>query len=70
MITELAVFGFDDETRRMKVLALNPGVDRAQVQDNTGFELLFDEALSMTEPPTSREIETLRVLDPDRLFTA
>ena len=27
----------------MKVLALDPGVDRAQVQDNTGFELLFDE---------------------------
>ena len=26
-ITELAVFGFDDETRRMKVLALNPGVE-------------------------------------------
>jgi len=70
VITELAVFGFDEETRRMKVLALNPGVSRAQVQDNTGFELMFDEALSMTEPPTSREIETLRVLDPDRLFTA
>jgi len=70
VITELAVFGFDEETRRMKVLALNPGVDREQVQDKTGFELMFDEALSMTEPPTSREIETLRVLDPDRLFTA
>ncbi len=70
VITELAVFGFDDETRRMKVLALNPGVDRAKVQDNTGFELLFDEGLSMTEPPTGRELETLRELDPDRLFTA
>jgi glutaconate CoA-transferase subunit B len=54
----------------MKVLALNPGVDRAQVQDNTGFGLLFDEGLSMTEPPTGRELETLRELDPDRLFTA
>lgn len=70
VITELAVFGFDDETRRMKVLALNPGVGRAEVQNNTGFELLFDEALSMTEPPTGRELETLRELDPDRLFTA
>jgi glutaconate CoA-transferase, subunit B len=70
VITELAVFGFDDETRRMKVLALNPGVDRTQVQDNTGFELLFDETLSMTEPPTGRELETLSELDPDRLFTA
>jgi glutaconate CoA-transferase subunit B len=70
VITELGVFGFDEETRRMKVLALNPGADRAQVQDNTGFELMFDEGLSMTEPPTNRELETLRALDPDRLFTA
>ena len=70
VITELAVFGFDDETRRMKVLALNPGVSRAQVQDNTGFELLFDEILSMTEPPTGHELEALRELDPDRQFTA
>jgi glutaconate CoA-transferase, subunit B len=54
----------------MKVVALNPGIGRAQVQDNTGFELLFDEALSMSEPPTGRELETLRELDPDRLFTA
>jgi glutaconate CoA-transferase, subunit B len=70
VITELAVFGFDDETRRMKVLALNPGVSRAQVQDNTGFELLFDETLSMTEPPTGHELGALRELDPDRQFTA
>ena len=26
----------------MKVLALNPGVTREQVQDNTGFDLIFD----------------------------
>ena len=70
VITELAVFGFDDETRRMKVLALNPGVSRSQVQDNTGFELLFDETLSMTEPPAGHELEALRELDPDRQFTA
>ena len=42
VVTDLAVFGFDDDTRRMKVVALNPGVTREQVQDNTGFELVFD----------------------------
>jgi glutaconate CoA-transferase subunit B len=70
VITELAVFGFDDETRRMKVLALNPGVSREEVQDNTGFTLVFEDQVSVTEPPTDHELETLRVLDPDRLFTA
>lgn len=70
VVTDLAVFGFDEETRRMKVLSLNPGVDRTKVQDNTGFELLFDDDLGMTGPPTSRELDALRTLDPDRLFTA
>ncbi|WP_018184327.1 3-oxoadipate--succinyl-CoA transferase subunit B [Kaistia granuli] len=70
VITELAVFGFDAETRRMKVLALNPGVSRENVQDNTGFDLVFDEQIAITAPPTEHELETLRMLDPERLFTA
>jgi glutaconate CoA-transferase subunit B len=70
VITELGVFGFDDETRRMKVLALNPGVTRENVQDNTGFDLGFDEQVAITEPPADQELETLRLLDPERLFTA
>ncbi|MHA6687487.1 CoA-transferase subunit beta [Mesorhizobium sp. A556] len=70
VITELAVFGFDDETRHMKVLALNPGVTRDQVQDNTGFDLIFDAQVAVTAPPTDQELELLRELDPERLFTA
>jgi len=69
VITELAVFSFDDAARRMKILALNPGVTREEVQDNTGFELVFDESASVTEPPTTEELATLRMLDPERLFT-
>jgi glutaconate CoA-transferase subunit B len=68
VITELAVFSFDGESREMKVLALNPGVTREQVQDNTGFELAFDSHVSITEPPSAHELQTLRVLDPDRQF--
>lgn len=70
VITELAVFGFDEESRRMRVLAVNPGVSREEVQDNTGFRLDFDDKVTVTEPPTEHELQTLRALDPDRLFTA
>lgn len=70
VITELAVFGFDDQTRHMKVLALNPGVSREEVQDNTGFKLHFDEKIEVTAPPTEHELQTLRMLDPERLFIA
>src|SRR6185312_15528684 len=70
VITELAVFGFDDEQRRMTVLALNPGVSREEVQDNTGFPLDFHDPVAVTEPPSTHELETLRLLDPERLFTS
>ena len=44
VVTDLAIMGFDEDTREMKVLALHQGVTREQVQDNTGFELLFGRA--------------------------
>ena len=70
VVTELAVFGFDEKTRRMKPLALNLGVTRDQVQANTGFKLDFDSDIGVTEPPTEHELSTLRLLDPDRLYIA
>jgi glutaconate CoA-transferase subunit B len=70
VVTDLAVFGFDDEERRMQVLSLNPGVTREQVQDNTGFRLRFAAELGVTEPPTNHELEVLRDLDPEQLYTA
>jgi len=70
VVTDLALMGFDDETREMKVLALHQGVTREQVQDNTGFELLFADKLETAEPPRKEELEVLRHLDPDRLYTA
>jgi glutaconate CoA-transferase subunit B len=70
VVTDLAVFGFDEMTRRMTPLALNPGVTREEVQDNTGFTLAFDSAVGVTEPPTDHELALLRELDPYRLYTA
>jgi glutaconate CoA-transferase, subunit B len=70
VVTDLAVFGFDDDKRRMQVLSLNPGVSREQVQENTGFVLEYAAHLSVTEPPTDQELKVLRELDPEQLYTA
>jgi glutaconate CoA-transferase subunit B len=70
VVTDLAIFGFDDEQRRMQVISLNPGVSREQVQENTGFRLEFAADLSVTEPPTDLELKVLRELDPEQLYTA
>jgi glutaconate CoA-transferase subunit B len=70
VVTDLAVMGFDEETRLMKVLALQQGVTREEVQGNTGFKLLFADTLGAAEPPSKEELEVLRHLDPNRLYTS
>jgi glutaconate CoA-transferase, subunit B len=69
VVTDLAVMGFDEATREMKVLTLQQGVTREQVQDNTGFKLVFADHLETAEPPRKEELEVLRELDPGKLYT-
>jgi glutaconate CoA-transferase subunit B len=70
VVTDLGLFGFDDETKGMNIVALHPGVTVGEVQDNTGFKLAIKPDIGVTERPTGRELEFLRKLDPERLYTA
>lgn len=70
VVTDLAIMGFDERSRRMEVLQLHPGVDPSEIQANTGFELRIRPDVTTTEEPTERELAVLRELDPDRLYTA
>ncbi len=68
VVTTLGIFGFEPETRRMRVEALHPGVTRLEVQDHTGFPLLDAAEVAETPPPAPDELEMLRALDPERRF--
>jgi glutaconate CoA-transferase, subunit B len=68
VVTDLGLFGFDERSKRMELLALHPGVTADQVQANTGFELLIAADLPITDPPTETELAVLRHLDPDRVY--
>ncbi len=70
VVTDLAILGFDETTKRMKVQALHAGVSAEQVRENTGFELLFDADIETTEPPTDDELAVLREFDPERVYIA
>ncbi|MBV8766852.1 MAG: 3-oxoadipate--succinyl-CoA transferase subunit B [Hyphomicrobiales bacterium] len=70
VVTDLAIMGFDEDTRQMKVLGLHHGVTREQVQENTGFTLEFDDKIETTAPPRHEELAVLRELDPKALYTA
>ncbi|GBF32843.1 glutaconate CoA-transferase [Desulfocucumis palustris] len=69
VITTRAILGFDQATRRMKLLATMPGETVESVRDNTGFELLIDENVYQYEPPTNEEIRLVRdEIDPEGYF--
>jgi glutaconate CoA-transferase subunit B len=70
VVTDLGIFGFDEKTRRMNIVALHPGVTVDRVQENTGFKLAKSANIETTELPTERELAFLRKLDPERLYTA
>ena len=67
VITDLAVMGFDERTKRMQVESLHPNVTFEQVQENTGFDLLKASHVGQTEPPREEELRILRQeVDPYR----
>src|SRR5947207_14501279 len=67
VITDLAVLGYHEETRRMEVLSLHPGVAPEQVTEATGFAITFREPLAVTAPPSPHELQILREeVDPHR----
>jgi glutaconate CoA-transferase subunit B len=66
VITNLCILGYDEETCRMRIESLHPGVSVEQVQENCGFELLQAKKLEITPPPTATELRVLREeVDPD-----
>ncbi len=60
VITNLCVIGFDEETKRMKVESTHPGIEKQKIIDNTGFELLWADDLTISEPPSPEELKCLR----------
>jgi acyl CoA:acetate/3-ketoacid CoA transferase beta subunit len=63
VITQLGVYGFDERTCRMKLLAIHPGVTIEDVVANSGFEIVIPDDVGMTEPPSAEVRRILRDID-------
>lgn len=64
VITQLGLYGFDDATKRLKLLAVHPGITVEQIQENSGFEILVADQVETTKPPTAEERRLLHEIDP------
>ena len=62
LITDLALWEPDPETKEFTVTALHPGASREAVAETCGWAARFAEQVSETPVPTTEELETLRDL--------
>ncbi len=64
VITQLAVYDFDESSRRVRLRALHPGVSVNDVQAASSFEILIPDSYDVTAPPTLEEQRLLHEIDP------
>jgi len=62
LVTDLAVWKPDPETKEFTVVSLHPGVTREQVQETCGWTVKYADHLETTPAPTQDELKTLRDL--------
>lgn len=66
VITTLGIMGYDDETKRMKLDGIYPGVTIDQVVQETGFELIINkDEVYEVEPPSEEDLKIFyEIIDP------
>ena len=64
VITQLGVYGFDEQSKRMTILATHPGVTVDELQANSSFELVAPAQVGVTAPPSAEVRRILREIDP------
>jgi glutaconate CoA-transferase subunit B len=69
VVTTLAVLGFEPVSKRMQLIATQPGVSVEQVAENTSFELLLADSIEQSQAPSDEELRILRdEVDPEHLY--
>ncbi len=62
LITDLAIWRPDPETKEFTARALHPGVTRAEMAESVGWDIRYAADLVETPPPQAEELEVLRAL--------
>jgi glutaconate CoA-transferase, subunit B len=60
IVTDLAVMGFNEETKVMQIESLHPGIELQTVRDKTGFDLPAVDNVLETPAPTPQALHLLR----------
>lgn len=68
VVTQLGIYGFDEDSKGMKLLALHPNVTKNEVQDNSSFEIIIPKQVRTTDEPTEEQLNILREIDDEGII--
>jgi glutaconate CoA-transferase subunit B len=60
VITQLGVYGFDEATKRLRLISLNPGVTIEEIRENSSFEIIIPDKVATSPEPTEEHLRILR----------
>ena len=69
LITTLGVFDFDPQTHEAVLRSHHPGVSIERIREQTGWALRVAPEVHETPPPSARELQLIRTLDPQGFWT-
>ncbi len=64
VITQLGLYDFDGETKRMRLIATHPGVAVEQALEASSFPILTADPVGTTTPPIADQLRIMREIDP------
>jgi glutaconate CoA-transferase subunit B len=69
IITNKCIFRFDEQTKEAYLDSVHPGVSADDVAAEVSWDLKVADDLKTTEEPTVREVELIRALDRNKIYT-
>ncbi len=60
VVTQLGIYGFDEKTRRLKLISLHPGISLDEIKKSCCFEVMTTQEVGISPEPTDNDLKILR----------
>lgn len=60
VITQLGIFDFEEETKKLRLISLHPGVTTAEVKQNSQFAIIIPDHVGTSAEPAVKHLRILR----------
>jgi glutaconate CoA-transferase subunit B len=60
VVTQLGLYGFDDKTKRLKLISLHPGISIDDVREHSQFEIMLPDRIETSPEPSDKDLRILR----------